>query len=407
MGEIGFIDSAEEVIGSVILLLLIDMCATELTMDASKASYVDRNQVVEVVSALLKVLLKLQEDRMKKKKKKQPLLSVNTDDGKNLLKSNEKVELMITFKQTPPNRSTYINQFGPIPHPYHDVADHTTCLIVRDLNPKTPLKDRELDLQLTKDKYSKKLLESGLSEDFVNHRLFILPMRELLTEYRIHDLKNKLVKSYDTFLAERTLISNKNSLLSRFLGSPFWIKKKKFPIPVDTGEQKGSLRREIQSALSKVPLYITGHGPHSSMVVGYTNQSQDELVDNLLFCLQKINEKFADTVQILRLQSTKTPSIPFYADLSRPLGVWAKMPKAPEGRLKTVIDEHPFVGRAKIAVYPSGKTKILGKRIKPRKGIKSRPRRVINLRRQYVSSKGIKRKNGQLGSSKNVKKMKK
>lgn len=370
--------------------------------------YVDRNQLTESVSALLKVLCVLQEERSRKKKKT-PLLSSNSTDPSYLLRTNEKVRLLITFKQTPPNRSTYINQFGPLPHPYYKVADLTVCLIVRDLKPKTPLKDRELDLQMTRDKYRQKLLQCGLSEDLINHRLYILPMRELLTEYRVPDLKNKLVKSYDIFLADRTLMNNKNKLLSRFLGSPFWINKKKFPVPVNVSKNGSLLRREVQKALAKVPLYITGHGPHSSMLVGYTNQPQEDLIDNLSFCLERLYDKFKDSVQILRLKSSKSPPIPFYADVSRPYRVWAKMPKAPQGRLKPVIDEHPFASKAKLVVYPSGKTKILGRKPKP-KGIRAKPKKFTNFKRKYVpdrQKKTIKRKNGMDSTGKNLKKARK
>jgi len=342
---------------------------------SNPATYVDRQQLEQAVSALTQFLaLKSQENASskQKKQKKEPLLGVEFDKERQVLIRNEKVRLMVSFKQTPPNKSTYINLLGPLPHPFHEVADLTVCLIVQDLHPKRPLKDRELDLELTRTHYKEKFLKAGIDQDFINHRLYIMPMRELLTEYRVAELKNKLVKSYDIFLAERSLMNDKNKLLPRFLGSSFLINRKKYPLLVDTKKSGAQLRKAIVKALAKSPFVITGKTPFATALFGYSKQTVEELVDNLSVCLMGIYAKFKKTVQILSLKSETSMPIPFYADISEPRRVLRSMPHAPKGRLAPILGEHPFRERAKILVYPSGKTKL----IKNKADLESKRRRV-------------------------------
>ena len=133
------------------------------------------------------------------------------------------------------------------------------------LTRRIPLKDRELDLEQTRDVYRKKLEEAGFDEDFLNHRLVILPMRQLLTEYTEYEAKGNLVNAYDVFLADKTLMKSKVSGLNTFLGKKFWFDRKKIPIPVNLKLEKQDLYQEMKRVLNSTEMPVTGRGQKLSV----------------------------------------------------------------------------------------------------------------------------------------------
>ncbi|XP_015789815.1 uncharacterized protein LOC107366709 [Tetranychus urticae] len=332
-------------------------------------TYVERTKIDEVVRVFknyaAKSVEKVKENSLNEtnvKKKKINLLSVEEQEDKFLqlagFSMDDKMHLQITLKVPPTNMTTYIHNFRPVPHPFHDLVDATICLIVIDKSHQ-PLKDRELDLRLTRDFYTQKLLTAGVDEDLVKHRLFILPMRELLTEYRLPQMKRRLATSYDVFLADTRLIKNRFKLLPSFLGQKFWVEKKKFPTGVVLKHKGSSLKHSFERALRTATLYMTGHGVDTSIQFGVFKQPEQHLADNLEFILRNVYKIYGNCVQILKIKSKASLAVPFYADLTKPISSLKKLiPRTPRLDSKPIDDEHPFVEGAKLIVYPSGKTKL-------------------------------------------------
>ncbi|XP_053211933.1 uncharacterized protein LOC128395523 [Panonychus citri] len=307
-------------------------------------SYVDRSAIDDVIK-VFKTYSKICE-----KKKKTNLLSV--DDN------NDKIYLQMSFKLPPANRTTYINNYRPLPHPYLNLIDPTICIIVMDRNHEG-LPDRDYDLRITKEYYEKRLIEAGISKDLIKHRLFILPMRELLTEYRLPIMKRRLASSFNVFMADSRLVSNRFKLLPKFLGKKFWIEKKCFPIGISLKYKRKHLKNSFNKALGTCSLYITGHGPDSSVAFGLSRQSEKELADNLEFVCKSVYKTFGKAIQLLKIKSTKSLAIPFYADLNQPIEeVKNIIPRTVRLNANPVIDEHPFYDNAELIVYPTGKTAI-------------------------------------------------
>ena len=90
--------------------------------------------VDEKLSQAVDVLKKLTELRENESEKK-PLIEDQT---------NFAINLQITFKKIPYNKTTFIHWLS-LPHHWRQVCDFETCLIVKDLS-NSPLTDRDLDL---------------------------------------------------------------------------------------------------------------------------------------------------------------------------------------------------------------------------------------------------------------------
>lgn len=233
------------------------------------------------------------------------------------------VLLDISFKKIPLNKTTYINWIGPLPHPWKfETPSLDICLIVKDPDPKNAKPDRDLDLEETRTFYRDKLEEAGFDEDFLNHRLLILPMRELLTNYMEPEAKGKLVSAYDIFLADKRLMKSKYSGLKTFLGNKFWIKEKKVPNVVDLKKEGGELREEIIRALDQTDLYISGRGQEESVCIGVSSQPDAQLAYNLVHILTQVKETFKNNVQCLKLRMNRASagSLPFpiFVDMASP-----------------------------------------------------------------------------------------
>lgn len=262
---------------------------------------------VKALKTYLEALSKPEDDG-KKAKKKLPL-------GDDVADGLQPVYLQVDFKKIPTNATTFVNRFGPLPCPWIvDHSDAEICFFVRDPEPKKPLTDRELDLQNTRDHYMNILRETGLSDDFLTNRLTIMPMRELLTEYKSHDAKRRLVNGFDVFLADKTLMNNKFKELNQFLGVKVW-QQKKVPVPIDLKKRGTELGAEIISTLEKTDFHVSGRGSSQSVVIGLLKQGAIDLGKNLNYILVELKKLYNRNVATLRIKTETSMAIPFYCDL--------------------------------------------------------------------------------------------
>ena len=294
----------------------------------SAESYITIAKAKDLVSVLRQLLQKTvqqaaADEPASKKAKRLPLGDEKDADAGPVSGS---VRMEILLKKIPLNKTTYINVIGPLPHPWkYESADIDVCLIVKDLDPRKSLPDRELDLETTRAHYREKLADAGFSEDFLTHRLMILPMRELLTEFKEREAKGRLAAAYHVFLADRRLMANKFSGLKTFLGKQFWIDKKRVPLPIDLKQEGSSLKQEVLRGLDSTDLYVSGRGSSETIEVGLLSQTDAELAYNLMFVLQRVRQTFGPNVSCLRLgvssisgsssSDSQSYLIPFFVDM--------------------------------------------------------------------------------------------
>lgn len=257
----------------------------------SQSSFVSKEKILESIQAL-KDFLKKSEENAKTKK----LFGNET----------EKLLLQVEFKKIPINRTTFIHCIK-IPFHWRHHCDFEACLFVNDVN-KQPLSDREADLELSKEHY-KTILQGKEADHLINE---ILTMRELQTEFNVHEAKNKLASSFDIFLTDKKLMNNKFKFLSRFLGKQFWVAHKKVPSLLDLGSN--DLKQQIENKLDETHMYVSGTGNSSSIAFGVLKQSNEELSGNLIAILNRINELFGINVRSLRIKTTNSMAITFYLD---------------------------------------------------------------------------------------------
>jgi len=195
--------------------------------------------------------------------------------------------------------------------------------------------------------------------DFLKQRVTVMPMRELLTEYKSVDAKRRLVNGFDLFMADHSLMNNKFKELIQFLGAKFW-HAKKVPIPLDLKAFNGkALGDEIERILSGTELYVSGNGVSQSVKIGLISMSDRELAENLSFVLAEIRKRYDRNVCVLRLKTEKSMAVPFYCDLESANELDNGRDLAPRSKtLKEsnpdVEDDFPLMNTAQLTVTATG-----------------------------------------------------
>lgn len=243
------------------------------------------------------------------------------------------------FKRVPINKDTFCKVIGPLPNAVHDLNEMQICLFVRDLSPSRKLKDRELDLNSTKDHYQRLLEDAGLPRKLIRN-ITILPMRELMTEYGTYQARNKLAASFDLFLVDWKLINNKFKFLKRFLGGAFNERQKKLPIPVKLNEEPTKLKNNIVRALRSTNFFISGHGNSSNVQIGQVDFKSNVLASNLIHVINEL-QSYYELISILRICGSKSDGFAFYADFRKQAveEFESKFPLTKRKKLRVKYDE--------------------------------------------------------------------
>lgn len=231
------------------------------------------------------------------------------------MNQKKNVYLEVIFKRVPVNEDTFCKVIGPLPKPISDLNEMQICLFVRDLMPSKRMKDRELDLNTTRDHYMR-LLEDAKVPKQILANLTILPMRELMTEYTSYQARNKLAASFDMFLVDWKLVNNKFKFLRRFLGGAFNERVKKIPIPVKFSETE-TLGKSFIKALHSTNFFISGHGNSSTILIGQVDYELNDLAKNLKYVVKKLAKDYSEVISILRICGSKSEGFPFFADFRR------------------------------------------------------------------------------------------
>merc|ERR1719186_2077053 len=272
------------------------------------------------------------------------LLENGQDGKKNLFESEgEKITLQISGIKLPRINDSQIIKIR-LPHtpmpPSRDV-----CLIVKDLE-----KGIKPDHEATVEHFQSLLADKG-----INQITQVISLRELKVEYKQYEAKTQLCHRFDLFLADARIIR----LLPQFLGKPFY-KRKKLPIQVDLNCK--DLKGEMERALNTVTLPLKHTGSCSSVSVGYSSLSKEQLTENTLTVLRTVVDKYPGgwpNVRSVYVKSQSTPSLPLYVTLrsANDLGkVESSLPKVT--KMRTVTDELSTVPGATVTVTPYGTVRV-------------------------------------------------
>ncbi|XP_054163222.1 uncharacterized protein LOC128961043 [Oppia nitens] len=301
-------------------------------------TYVSTNKLQEAIETLKKVVAVRNNEALKKDKL--PLIDDQSD--------SRFVHLQINYKKINLNKSIYIQSISLPNHWRHETACET-CLIVDDVN-KERLKDRDLDLDTTKQHY-RDLLDASNVGELISE---ILPRRELSTEYTIPEAKQRLCRGFDTFLCDRKLMQNKFDFLPQFLGKTFWIDYKKVPLPVDL--KSTTLRADLEAKLNQTHLYVTGFGDTHCITIGLVNQSTDQLLANLVAVLEFVSQKFGNNIRSLSIKTDKSMAITFYLDCGLISDIYLERKHSDQSPIE---DDFSHFLNAKLKVFRSGDVKVV------------------------------------------------
>lgn len=241
---------------------------------------------------------------------------------KDLFEADEsKVIVEVVFKNIPANSKTYIHNII-LPHHWRlkvEPEEYNIAIFVRHRRAENEVqkiqfsKDRDLDIDNTHSFY-KELFEEKLDESLRSRISRIITVKELATEFNTFQKLDRLSKTYDLFLADKQLMSNKMNPLPRRLGRRFWVREKKVPLMVKLNAK--DLNGRFQKVLNNEPFYILGSNSTEKIQIGLMSQPAPDLVENLKAFLKKLYSLYGDNIRFIRLKTNSGIALPLYADLS-------------------------------------------------------------------------------------------
>ncbi|XP_033123791.1 ribosomal L1 domain-containing protein 1-like [Anneissia japonica] len=164
-----------------------------------------------------------------------------------------------------------------LPHPVRS-DDVDICLISRD----EPGKDSESCIQHVQDLFQEKGV-SNIKE--------VIPLKDLIAEYKSFESRRKLVRMYDMFLADKRIFHR----LAPHTGKEFY-KRNKYPIRVDMEK-----------------FFF-----HSSMCVATTEHSVEDAVDNVIAAVEGLTTKISNgwnNIKALHLKVEHSIALPIHESL--------------------------------------------------------------------------------------------
>ncbi|KAI8618897.1 ribosomal protein L1p/L10e family-domain-containing protein [Chytriomyces sp. MP71] len=135
----------------------------------------------------------------------------------------------------------------------------------------------------------------------------VIGVSKLKANYYSYESKRKLCDSYDLFLTDDRIIS----LLPPLIGKAFFSKKKQ-PIPVDLTAK--NLKSEIEAAKNATYLHLN-KGLCNAVKIGTTKQTVAQVVDNIIYSVDKIVDKVPSkwsNVQSIQLKLSDSASLPLF-----------------------------------------------------------------------------------------------
>jgi len=271
------------------------------------------------------------------------LLELNSAESKNknlFSSEGQKVGLQISAIKIPRENECQVIKMT-LPHcPLNENKD--VCLFVKDLE-----KGLKVDHEGTVQHFKNLLADRGVTD--VTE---VISLRELKVEYKEYEAKIKLSNRFDKFLADDRIIR----FLPQFLGKHFY-KKKKLPIQVNLSVK--DLKSEFEKCLNTTILPLKNTGSCSQVIVGHSQLSNSQLVDNIKTVVTKLEEKYPggwNNIRSIHLNSGTT-SLPLYMSIrsTADVGIVSGLKRPYK---EVVIDELSTVVGGTVVVTPSGNVRV-------------------------------------------------
>ncbi|KAJ9577638.1 hypothetical protein L9F63_005825, partial [Diploptera punctata] len=177
------------------------------------------------------------------------------------------------------------------------------------------------------------------------------PLNQINTEYDRYELKRNLVNQFDIFLADGRITGHVQGLI----GKPIHMKRK-LPVPVDFRAK--DLKKEIDNALSKTLMMMTGHSEKSSLKIGHTKQSVPQIAENIVAVAEELASKYPggwENIRSLKIHLQDRASIPVYISLKscNDVEIPVVTPRIPK-KAKPVEGELTTMPGVHVTVLPDG-----------------------------------------------------
>lgn len=156
---------------------------------------------------------------------------------------------------------------------YNDTDD--VCLFVKDIEA-----GHKRDYQPTIDYFREKLDAVGITNIKA-----IMPMSQLVKDYKQSEMVRKLANTYDCFLADSRIAPH----LAKMLGKTFAVQKKS-PIPVRMNHKL--LKEHLERATAKVQYHQTNSGDSIAIAIGKHCMDEAKIVDNIHQTFQNMHSEF-------------------------------------------------------------------------------------------------------------------
>lgn len=173
----------------------------------------------------------------------------------------------------------------PLPHPlYNDKSE--VCFFAKDPH-----------------KEWKELL---LNKHHVPGVTKVIGVDKLRRNFKTPEQKRALADSFDLFLCDSRVVE----MMRKILGTIFYNKKKKPPIPVRM--YKEDPKPNLQKAINGTPLRVPS-GPSVGIRIGRCSMSEEQLVENAAAVIARTVKHFSkNPVKAISVQSTDGPALPIW-----------------------------------------------------------------------------------------------
>jgi len=235
----------------------------------------------------------MQDDKVKVKKSQlekaiRALAAVNakkTANANPLFGANAETMTLIFTLNRVPDKKKVKPMLIELPHPMFDDKSEV-CFLAKD-----PQKQyKELLMQ--------KHPVPGITK--------VIGIQKLIKNYKTAESKRALADAFDLFLCDSRVVA----MMPKLLGSIFYEKKLKLPIPVrmKLEDPAPALQRAMNSTTLRIP-----SGPCMGIKIGRCSMDEETLVKNAAAVISFVVKHMADNpVQTISVQATDCPALPVW-----------------------------------------------------------------------------------------------
>jgi len=281
---------------------------------------------------------------------KENLFGNESDGSKSFLRVN-----IVGIKMASENDTLMLK--AVLPHSF--IPDPSILLIVKDIQIKG-YRGMKADHEESHRHYMDKLREAGVDMSDIN----VMPLKQLKDEFKDHDTREHLAKSYDKVLVDQRLMPSIHS----HLGSHFFLKKK-FPVPVALHGTK-NIVKEISKGIRIAQLPLSNRGPNACAIVANLSMDEQQISENVEEFMKAVQKKYPGgwiNVRSVTLSAadstTDVLTLNIYTSLisNNEVG-YVQTLNYDKNRMTAVTDDLSTIPGAEVTVLSNGEVRVKRKR---------------------------------------------